>query len=186
MKRLALTIGRTIMLRRTLFTSMLCGLIAIAVQPISAQTPSLAGSWQFTLTQTSPREANPVADQIPGLATFTTDGSVIETDGSEFALTPSETTALVKASTPGHGRWWQVGENAAISYGVQYISLVLKANGTLYAWNVTTMTLQLGAPKAPGTFTGSYTTYQVIGGVTSLLSSGLVTGQNISVPNLVQ
>ena len=33
------------MSKRTLFASIACGLIAIAVQPLSAATPSLTGSW---------------------------------------------------------------------------------------------------------------------------------------------
>ena len=114
------------MSKRTLFASIASALIAIAVQPLSAATPSLSGSWQFTLSATSP--ASDV--QIPGLATFTADGSAIETDGA------------------------------------------------LYAQNVTTMLLAVDSTTG-STFKGSYTTVQVMGTISKILSSGTVTGQLI-------
>jgi hypothetical protein len=163
------------MTRRTLLALIVCGLIAIAVQPTSAAAapPSLAGSWQFTLTPSIP--SGTPAVQIPGLATFTTDGSVIETDGSEFAPSPISTTPLAKAATPGHGIWQMA--NTPITLYVQYISLVLDADGALYARNVTTMFLTLNSTG--NRFTGTYTTDQEIGGVTKTLSNGAVTGQLI-------
>jgi hypothetical protein len=162
------------MSRKTLFASMVCGLIAIAFQPMSAvaATPSLAGSWQFTLTPTAP--PTPPVIQIPGLATFTTNGSVIETDGSEFVPNPPSTTPI-NASTPGHGIW-QTGNTPGSLY-VEYISLVLNADGSLYARNVTTMLIALNTKG--NQFSGSYTTDQVIGGVTKTLSNGTVNGQLI-------
>jgi hypothetical protein len=159
------------MSKRTLFASIFCGLIAIAVQTMSAATPSLAGSWEFTLTATTPTPAV----EIPGLATFTTDGSVIETDGSEFAPIPSST-ATVKASTPGHGIW-QLANTPETLY-VQYISLVLDADGALYARNVTTMFLTMDTTTG-NSFKGTYTTEQTMGTLTRTLSSGTVTGQLI-------
>jgi hypothetical protein len=156
---------------KTLSASMLGGLIAISCQPLSAATPSLTGSWQFTLTPTSPTTAAPA---IPGLATFTSDGSVIETDGSEFA--PSSSSAVVKVNTPGHGIWQLA--NTPITLYVKYLSLVLDADGSLYATNVTTMFLTVNATTG-SSFTGSYTTEQVIGTVTKILSSGTVSGQLI-------
>ncbi len=156
---------------KTLLASMLCGLIAISHQPISAATPSLTGSWQFTLTPTTPKTA---AAEIPGLATFTSDGSVIETDGSAFAL--SSSSALVRAHTPGHGIWQLA--NTPITLYVKYLSLVLDADGALYATNVTTMFLTVNETTG-STFTGTYTTEQVIGTVTKVLSSGTASGQLI-------
>jgi len=138
---------------------------------MSAATPSLAGSWEFTLTATTPTPAV----EIPGLATFTTDGSVIETDGSEFAPIPSST-ATVKASTPGHGIW-QLANTPETLY-VQYISLVLDADGALYARNVTTMFLTMDTTTG-NSFKGTYTTEQTMGTLTRTLSSGTVTGQLI-------
>ena len=158
------------MRRKTLLASIVCGLIAIAVQPMSAAAtpPSLAGSWQFTLTPTAPPASTP--PEIPGLATFTTDGSVIETDGSEFVSNPP-----TNASTPGHGIW-QIANTPGTLY-VQYISLVLNVDGSLYARNVTTMFL---TENSKGTqFAGSYTTDQEMGGSTTTVSSGTVSGQLI-------
>jgi hypothetical protein len=157
--------------RKMLLASIVCGLIAIAFQPTSAAaaTPSLAGSWQFTLTPTSP--PTPPVITIPGLATFTTDGSVVETDGSEFVPTPSSATPM-NASTPGHGIWQLA--NTPTSLYVQYISLVLNLDGSLFARNVTTMFLSLNAKG--NQFAGSYTTIQELGGSTKTLSTGTVSG----------
>jgi hypothetical protein len=150
---------------KTFFASIVCGLVAIAVQPKSAAaaTPTLAGSWQFTLTPTSP--PTPPVIQIPGLVTFTTDGSAIETDGSE----------LINHRSPGHGIW-QAGPTPGSLY-VEYISLVLTAEGSLSARDVTTMLLSQSSTG--NQFAGSYTTVQEAGGVTITLFSGTVSGQLI-------
>jgi hypothetical protein len=162
------------MSRTALFALLVSGLIAIAVQPMSAATPSLAGSWQFTLTPAT--ITGTPAVEIPGLATFTTDGSVIETDGSEFAVTSSATAVAAKAGTPGHGIWQLA--NTPETLFVQYISLVLDADGALYAQNVTTMFVVMDTTTAR-TFKGTYSTVQTIGTLTRVLSSGTVTGQLI-------
>jgi len=165
------------MSRRTVFAYIVCGLIATIVQPIvqpmsaAPATPSLAGSWQFTLTPTTP--PTPPVVEIAGLATFTTDGSVIETDGSEFVPIPSATTPVARPSTPGHGIWQLA--NTPITLYVQYFSLVFQADGALYAKYVTTMFVTLN--NTGDLFTGTYTTDQVIGNVTKKLSSGTVSGQ---------
>jgi hypothetical protein len=158
--------------RKAFFAAIVCGLIAIAVQPMSAgsSTPSLAGSWQFVLTPTSP---TPPVLEIAGLVTFTTDGSAVETDGSELASIPNSSAAVPKTASPGHGIW-QLGNTPASLY-VEYISLVLNKNGSLFARNVTTMLVALDATTGT-TFTGSYTTDQVIGTVTKTISSGTVNG----------
>ena len=149
------------------------GLIITALQPtpMAAAAPTLTGSWQFTLTPTS----SPTPVQIPGLATFTTDGSVVETDGTEFVPSPVVTIPLAVASSPGHGIW----ETAPVAgtFYVQYFSLVFEATGALYAKNVTTMML---APNSTGNqFTGTYSTDQIIGNVTKVLATGTVSGQLI-------
>jgi hypothetical protein len=156
--------------------SIVCGLIAFAIQPIpaAAATPTLAGSWQFTLTPTVPPTATPPAVEIPGLATFTTDGSVIETDGSEFVPNPPSATP-VNASTPGHGIWQMA--NTPVTLYVQYVSLVLNPDGSLYARNITSMFLTENSNG--NQFAGSYTTDQEMGGATKTLSSGTVKGQLI-------
>jgi hypothetical protein len=157
------------MFTKTFLASIVCGLIAIAVQPMSAvaATPSLAGSWQFTLTPTTPTP--PV--EVPGLVTFTTDGSAIETDGLEFVPNPASTTPI-NGSTPGHGIW-QPGNTPASLY-VEYISLVLNTDGSLYGRNVTTMLVSLNSKG--NQFSGSYTTTQEVGTITRILSSGTVSG----------
>lgn len=159
---------------KTLFASIVFGLIAIAFQPASAAaaTPNLTGSWQFTLTPTAP--PTPPVIQIPGLATFTADGSVVETDGSEFVPNPPSATT-VNPSTPGHGIWQLA--NTPTSLYVQYLSLVLNADGSLYAKNVTTMFLTMNARG--NQFKGSYATNQEKGGSTLTISSGTVSGQLI-------
>lgn len=156
---------------KMLLASLVSGLIAIVFQPTpaAAATPSLAGSWQFTLTPTTP--PTPPTITIPGLATFTTDGSVVETDGSEFVNNPLSPTPL-SSSTPGHGIWQLA--NTPTSLYVQYISLVLNPDGSLYAKNVTTMFLVMNSKG--NQFAGNYTTVQEMGGNTKTLSSGTVNG----------
>lgn len=161
---------------KTFLASIVCGLIAIALQPMSAAaaTPSLAGSWQFILTPTTPPSGTPPVVEIPGLATFTTDGSVIETDGSEFVPNPPSAPPA-NPSTPGHGIW-QTANTPATLY-IEYISLVLNADGSLFARDITTMFV---TPNTSVTqFTGSYTTEQVIAGSTKIVSTGTVSGQLI-------
>ena len=162
------------MYRKKVFAYVVCGLIAFFVQPISAAaaTPSLAGSWQFTLTPTTP---TPPVVEIAGLATFTTDGSAIETDALEFVPVVVSATPVAHPSTPGHGIW-QIANTPETLY-VQYFSLVFLPNGALYAKNVTTMFLSVS--DNGDQFTGTYTTDQVIGNVTKKLSSGTVSGQLI-------
>src|SRR5579871_5000850 len=94
------------MSRKVLLASIICGLLALSVTPKSlfaASKPSLAGSWVLTLTPTAP--PTPPVVVIPGLATFTTDGSVVETDGSEVAPGPASSTSGATYGTPGHGIW---------------------------------------------------------------------------------
>ncbi len=158
---------------KTLFASILCGLIAIAVRPMSAATPTLAGSWQFSLTAATPSASTTPATEIPGLATFTADGSAIETDGSEFAPSVSSATAEAIKATPGHGIW-QLANTPATLF-VKYVSLLLDVNGALYGENLTTMFLTIDATTGT-TFKGSYTTVQTVGTLTKILSTGTVTG----------
>jgi hypothetical protein len=164
------------MCRKTFLASIVfgvCGLIAFAFQPMpaAAATPSLAGSWQFTLTPTTPPSGTPPVVEIPGLVTFTTDGSAIETDGSEFVPNPPSTPPI-NGSTPGHGIW-QAANTPGTLY-VEYISLVLNPDGSLYAKDVTTMFVTLNSKG--NMFSGSYTTDQEAGGSTKTVSMGTVSG----------
>src|SRR5689334_6759288 len=104
---------------------MLGGVLLIG-RPLLGQTNSLAGSWQFTLTASSPAAGSPIS----ALATFTSDGSMIETDTSEVASL-SSSAKTDRVSTAGHGIW-----QPAPAYGnlyIQFISLIANPDGTLYA-----------------------------------------------------
>ena len=79
------------------------GLSLSAVEPVAAQAanlPSLAGSWQLTLTPVSPTASVPV--RVAALATFTSDGSVIETDATEVVPMMVEGTAVLRNAWTRH------------------------------------------------------------------------------------
>jgi hypothetical protein len=167
------------MTNKTLLSMTIFGLIALFALPFSAHAASagLAGSWQFTLTPTTP---TPPVVQIPGLATFTTDGSMIETDGLEIATKPPSTVSTT-FNSPGHGIW-QLGPSMTFYY-VQYFSIVANKNGSLNATNNTTMTL---TTDSTGTkFTGTYVTELVNpAGMILKTTTGTVTGSLIPHPAL--
>jgi hypothetical protein len=158
------------------------GLILSAIGPVTAQIPlpSLAGSWELTFVPASATSSGPVAP-FPGLATFTPDGSVIETDGSEVVprLNAAGTTATY--STPGHGIWQP---SPAVGYlYIQFISLRVNQNSTLRARKIVTMS---GALDATGNhFSGNYG-YELVSpaGHIIMTGSGTVTGQKIPHPLL--
>jgi hypothetical protein len=165
------------MFGKTFLATIICGLVAILAQPMSvaAAAPSLAGSWQITLTPT----AAPIPTVISGLATFTTEGSMVETDTSE-AVPGLSSTGAPTYGTPGHGIWQALPDWTGLY--VQYISLVASADGSLYARNITTMTVTLNATGSQ--FSGSYTTAQAsVSGVTTT-TSGTIKGQLIPHPTL--
>lgn len=132
--------------------------------------PSLAGSWEFTLTP-NPNSTGSTA-VVPGLATFTTDGSVIETDSSEAI--PGQILPDTFA-TPGHDIWQP--SPAFGSLFVQFTSIVVNSDGSLRAKKIYTMTVKL---TANGTqFKGAYN-FELVNptGQHGLASgSGTVTGQ---------
>jgi hypothetical protein len=141
--------------------------------------PSLAGSWQLTFTPTAP---NPTVSgpAFSGLATFTTDGSTIETDSSELSLIMPVATAAMRA-TPGHGIWQPAPATGHLF--IQFISIVANGNGSLYARKTVTIT---GALDSSGNnFTGGYN-YTVIDprGTSLGMGSGTITGQRIPHPVL--
>ncbi len=142
------------MYRNTLLACLSLGIMAVAAPYAgAATTPSLAGSWQLMLISAS---ASGQVANIPGLATFTKDGSVIETDGAELVSTPASTAPT--AASPGHGIW-QPAPAAGTLY-VQYISIVVGPNGELVGRNVTTMDGVKIAKASTGstTLSGSFTT----------------------------
>jgi hypothetical protein len=161
-------------LTRTLRASIFCGLIAVAIQPTTqAATPSLAGSWQITLTPVAPASTG----AIPGLATFTSDGSTIETDASEVVPNPSAPNTY---GTPGHGIWQPLPSGTGLY--VQYISIVANSDGSLYAKNETTITVTLNSTST--SFSGSYTTDTVTATGTVTTVSGTISGTLIPHPKL--
>ena len=157
------------------------GLVLSGMERLAAQSstpPPLAGSWQLTLT---PARQNPpaTAPTIYALATFTTDGSVIETDSSEVAPISPAVTAI--HATGGHGIW-----QPAPAFGnlyIQFISLWVNQNGSLYARK--TVTIGGALDSTGNNFSGSYS-YVLAdpnGGVLTT-GSGMVAGQRIPHPLL--
>jgi hypothetical protein len=154
--------------------------LMVGVSSIAAQTPSLAGSWQLTLTPSPNPAPSVVEPAILALATFTTDGSVIESDSSQVAGVPS-TARSSRGSTAGHGIWQPAPVPGNLF--VRFISLIVNPNGTLYLQKTVTIN---GAMDASGNnFSGSYsfTLTNPIGGFAGG-GSGTVAGQRIPHPLL--
>lgn len=132
---------------------------------------SLTGSWEFTLNPDSP-SASPVSMAIDGLATFTSDRTVIETDAAE----------VVGHATPGHGIWQQ----GPIPNGylfVQFVSLTPYSNGLLHSKR--TLTMLVTVNPAGDQFTGTYEFLVVnAAGTTIGTGGGTVTGKLIPHPLL--
>jgi hypothetical protein len=158
------------------------GAVLSGLEPLAAQSPTpppLAGSWQFTLT---PAHSNPptTAPTIYALATFTLDGSAIETDSSEVApMSPAMTTGV--HATAGHGIW-----QPAPAFGnlyIQFISLVVNPNGSLYGRK--TVTIGGALDSTGNNFSGSYSYVLTApsGGVLAT-GSGTAAGQRIPHPAL--
>ena len=150
----------------------------VGMKPLAAQTPSLAGSWQLTLTPNpNPSVVEPV---ILALATFTTDGSVIESDSSEVAAAAPSVRGI-RAGTAGHGIWQPAPVPGNLF--IQFISLIVNPNGTLYLQKKVTIS---GSMDASGNiFSGSYsfTLTNPLGGFVGT-GSGTVAGQRIPHPPL--
>ena len=158
-----------------------CGLALLFSQTVHVQavTPTLVGSWQFTLTP-NPPPVPPAVPAITGLATFNSTGNVIESDISE-AVPHQSSTGTVTFATAGHGIW-QLSP-AITNYYVQYISILVNQNGTMRGRKVTTMTVALNSTGDQ--FSGGYTTELVdpTGQIVSKVS-GTVTAQVIPHPKL--
>jgi hypothetical protein len=167
------------MFRKMLFAWMAMGLALAASPAGAASLPSLTGSWQLTFIPAN--SPTPLAS-IPGLATFTKDGSVIETDGTE--LVPGPDLTIPTAGSPGHGIW-QPAPAVGTLY-VQYISIVVNPNGSLFGKNVTTLTGVTLVKATTGTsFSGTYTTQFVSpSGVVGKTTTGKVEGALIPHPAL--
>jgi hypothetical protein len=159
-----------------IFGAVLSGMGAPASQPT---TPSLAGSWQLTLTPAGPFPT-PNAT-VQALATFTSDGSVIETDSSELALISPAVVATAIRATPGHGIWQPAP--AVGNLFIQFISLVVNQNQSLYARK--TVTINGVLDSAGNNFSGTYS-YVLVDPNGHVLNtgSGTVSGQRIPHPLL--
>jgi hypothetical protein len=171
------------MRRKLVIACMSCGLILSAIQPLAAQAtnpPSLAGSWQLTLIAGGPPASSPAVVPVPGLATFTSDGSVVETDATEVVpMMIAAGTAVY--GTPGHGIW-QPGP-AVGNLFIQFISLMVNPNTTLHSKKIVTIT---GALDSTGNhFSGNYH-FELVDptGHIITMGSGTVTGQRIPHPLL--
>ena len=158
------------------------GATFLASESLPGQTPppSLAGSWQFNLVPANPNP-NVTDPTIHALATFTSDGSVIETDSSQVAPILSTVARGVRAGTAGHGIWQPAP--AIGNLFIQFISLVVNPNATLYARK--TVTINGALDSTGNTFTGS-SSYSLVDGNGNLIGtgSGTVTGQRIPHPLL--
>ena len=170
------------MTRKAIFLSLFLGLTLLGIQPAAGQlasTSPLVGSWQFTLTTNNPTATAPVVP-IPALATFTADGSVVETDGTEAAPALVSTVNVVYG-TPGHGIWQPAP--AIGNLFIQFISLMVNPNASLHARRIVQI---IGALDSTGNnFKGTYDS-QVVDpmGHTIAMSRGTVTGQKTPHPLL--
>jgi hypothetical protein len=117
---------------------------------------------------------------VPGLATFTSDGSAVETDATEVVpMMIAAGTAVY--GTPGHGIW-QPGP-AVGNLFIQFISLMVNPNTTLHAKKIVTIT---GTLDSTGNhFSGNYH-FELVDptGHIITMGSGTVTGQRIPHPLL--
>jgi hypothetical protein len=164
-----------------LIVSLSVALILSGSQRLASQTTnsaSLAGSWQLTLSTISAtvRAAAPTR----GLATFTADGSLVETDSAEAS--PVAVTARgASAESPGHGIW-QPGP-ALGTYYAQFINLLVTPNGVFQGKKTVTITVTLDATG--NHFAGSYQ-YQTTGPAGEITGngSGAITGDRMVHPLL--
>src|SRR5262249_25563280 len=93
------------MKRRILLAGICCGVALSTSLPLLAQIQNstlLAGSWQFTMIPVSPTTVALVP--VEALATFTKDGSTVETDSTEVVPATGSAGNTIYA-TPGHGIW---------------------------------------------------------------------------------
>ena len=170
------------MKQRLAIVCLCSGLTLSVIQPLEAQSPksmALVGSWQLTFTPNRTM-AGSAAASFQGLATFTSDGSVIETDATEVIPLMIAATSVVYG-TPGHGIW-QPGP-AVGNLFIQFISLLVNPNETLYAKKTVTIT---GALDSTGNrFKGNYS-FELVDRMGHVIAtgSGTLTGQRIPHPFL--
>ena len=142
---------------------------------------TLTGSWTLTFSPTSPTPTVSPAGGFGGLATFISDGTVVETDTSQTA--PSATSnATPPPSTPGHGIWQPGG--AVGTFYIRFVSLTPNKSGGVQSRKTVTITGSLDSSTG-NVFHGSYNT-QVTDPNGNTLSStaGTVIGQRMLHPLL--
>jgi hypothetical protein len=118
---------------------------------------------------------------IQALATFTADGSTIETDAAGAVPTRPTAAVVITSTTPGHGIW-QPGPAIGTLF-IQFISFVVNPNGTVHGKRTVTITGSLDSTGDQ--FKGSYQS-QVVDTTGRVIAtgSGNVTGQRIPHPLL--
>jgi hypothetical protein len=146
------------MSKKMLSTCVLCGLILLAIPSGRAQSGTLAsglvGSWELTLMP----DAGNAPKAISGLATFTSDGTVIETDTSETTSMPVSAQLdtgrerVAVFGTPGHGIWQP---SPVFPYlFIRFTNLFANPDSTLHSKKIVTMTVKLNTTDDQ--FSGSY------------------------------
>jgi hypothetical protein len=135
------------MSKKMLSTCVLCGLILLAIPSGRAQSGTLAsglvGSWELTLMP----DAGNAPKAISGLATFTSDGTVIETDTSETTSMPVSAQLdtgrerVAVFGTPGHGIWQPSPVFGSLF--IRFTSLFANPDSTLHSKRIVTMTVKL-------------------------------------------
>lgn len=94
----------------------------------------LVGSWRATFT---PIPGDPAQfPPIPALFTFTSDGTLVETDGG--SLVPFMNTF----GSPGHGVWRKIGNHR---YEIKNIILVVNSDMTLFLTGTIRLTVKVSA-----------------------------------------
>jgi hypothetical protein len=106
------------------------------------------------------------------LATFTSDGTVIEPDTSEVVPIPVSTTGSIVFGTPGHGIWQPSPVFGSLF--VRFTNLFTYLNSTLHSKRIVTMTVELNSTGDK--FGGGYS-FEIVDptGRTITTGSGTVT-----------
>ena len=171
------------MKRRILLAcTLLCCLGAVGIwnsHARAAQSSStLVGSWQLTLVPNVP-PTDPPTIPVAGLATFTSDETVIATAGGVIVGPFSSTGAVTNGVTPAQGIWQP--SPVLGRFFIKLIGLVANPNGSLEATRTFTATV---LPNGTGdSFSGTYT-LEIVEGTIVVISTGTVTGKLIPHPLL--
>lgn len=131
---------------------------ALAVGALQAQDQGqqpIVGAWQTTIL---PVPDGPQFPPFPGLLNINADGTVMESDGANAALSLSPPNPFcdctIVALDQGHGVWKKVTDS---KYEIKYIQVIVNTNdSTLVATNTLQFTVDLASGssqfKGPGSF----------------------------------